>query len=162
MATGRAVSAFAQVSNLEPFGLAVAREDSAGDLRVRAIARPPRTMLVRLLCISTASEMKPAVAHLWQRRPRLGRFGSSTLCRASECVDSVPRSLARVRGEKGPSVLMGRQPSRPSDAQPSTAPLRAPLAERPPRPTVTASEDPPGPARRTAGGFVPAPPCGDL
>src|SRR5665648_736154 len=112
MATGRAVSAFAQVSNLEPFGLAVAREDSAGDLRVRAIARPPRTMLVRLLCISTASEMKPAVAHLWQRRPRLGRFGSSTLCRASECVDSVPRSLARSRsrgkgafGPDGPPAL---------------------------------------------------------
>src|SRR5665648_1008450 len=31
-----------QVSNLEPFGLAVAREDSAGNLRVRAGRRRPR------------------------------------------------------------------------------------------------------------------------
>jgi len=31
------MDAFVQVSNLEPFGLAVAREDSAGNLRVSGL-----------------------------------------------------------------------------------------------------------------------------
>src|SRR5665647_2503475 len=60
---------FVQVSNLEPFGLAVAREDSAGNLRVSELrqADAGRQMIkpgpCRVRAAPAMSRWSPAVAH---------------------------------------------------------------------------------------------------
>jgi len=63
---------FPQVSNLEPFGLAVAREDSAGNLRVRGLSRRFRTSLgpsIRSARAMTCSSDRPGRARRRRSRP---------------------------------------------------------------------------------------------
>jgi len=74
-----------QVSNLEPFGLAVAREDSAGNLRVRG---PFDLRIGGAFCIAVCS---------WYPRPSGGRTWIATGGEGFGSLEQVVEAGATVR-----------------------------------------------------------------